>query len=61
MARKYSVEDVKEKMADRNATKVAKAIGITQAAMSGFLAGRFNLSLANFEKLVDYLYPEEEK
>lgn len=59
MGKKISIEDVKEKMSDRNASEVARRIGISPGTMANFLKGTYNLSLANFQKLVEYLYPEE--
>lgn len=59
MARKYSIEDVKEKMSDRNASEVARRIGLSPGTMANFLSGKYNLSLANFQKLAEYLYGKE--
>ena len=50
---------LKKKMSDRNGSEVARRIGVSPGTMANFLSGRYNLSLANFEKLIEYLYGKE--
>jgi len=57
-----TIEDIKEAMKDRNATVVAEKIGIHRQTIYDIMSGKRNsVNFATYQKLVDYLFPDQEK
>ena len=48
------IEEIKVKMADRNASAVANSVGVTRQSISAILTGKHNPSYELLKKLTEY-------
>lgn len=50
-----TLEQIKEKLKDRNLSEVGRRLGMTRAYLSALARGKFQPSYENLKKLSDYL------
>lgn len=60
MANIYTIEQIKEKLADKKISVIAERTGLSRQEIYNVKLGK-NISFATYEKLVHYLFPDGEK
>jgi len=58
MANIYSIEQIKEKLADKKISVISERTGLSRQEIYNVKLNK-NISFATYEKLVHYLFPEE--
>lgn len=61
MANMYTVDQIREKMRDRNQTEVARRTGIHPMTINKIMNGQDSMNLSTYQKLINYLFPDGEK
>lgn len=60
MANIYTIEQIKEKLTDKKISVISERTGLSRQEIYNVKNGK-NISFATYEKLVHYLFPEENK
>lgn len=54
-----TLDDIRDKLKDRNLSAVAQIVGIDKMTLYRVTNGNMSINYRTYEKLVNYLYPEE--
>ena len=60
MANIYTIEQIKEKLTDKKISVISERTGLSRQEIYNVKNGK-NISFATYEKLVHYLFPDENK
>lgn len=56
----YTIEEIKNKMADRNLREMASRIGISEGTLYNLGKKGSTINLTTYEKIVEYLFGDQE-